>query len=338
MPKLAFDAAGLARLGIHFSDGVGNPRLMEFLDDSEVAFDAQPTLITVGNSGIPAFLSTFVSPEVIKVLVAPMKAADILGEAQKGDWTTTSAMFPMVEYTGQTSSYGDYSENGTADANLNFPQRQPYHYQTFTQWGQKELAYAGNAKIDWASQKTIASALILNKYQNATYFLGVAGLQNYGLLNDPSLSAPLTPTATWSSATAAQIYLDVTRLFKQLQTQLVGKIQTDSPMVLAMSPTNSVNLNAVVATYMTVNVYDQIKKNFPNIRFEFAPEYSTTGGELVQLIADSVEGQKTGVCAYTEKMRAHNVVLGTSSFKQKKSQGSYGTILYLPAAIAQMLG
>lgn len=101
-----------------------------------LAMDAQPALVTVSNSGIPAFLSTFVDPKLIEVLVSPMKAAEIVGgELKKGDWTTQTAMFPMVESTGETSSYGDYSENGSVGVNSNFPQRQSYHYQVMTQWG-----------------------------------------------------------------------------------------------------------------------------------------------------------------------------------------------------------
>ena len=80
------------------------------VDAQLLTMDAQPALITTSNAGIPAFLSTYIDPKFIEVLVAPMKAAEIAGdEVQKGDWTTATAMFPMVESTGQVSSYGDFS-------------------------------------------------------------------------------------------------------------------------------------------------------------------------------------------------------------------------------------
>src|SRR5580700_11686522 len=61
-----------------------------------MAQDAQPQLVTVSNSGIPSFLSTFVDPKLIEILVSPMKAAEIVGnEVKKGDWTTETAMFPV---------------------------------------------------------------------------------------------------------------------------------------------------------------------------------------------------------------------------------------------------
>lgn len=307
------------------------------------ACDAQPTLITTSNSGIPSFISTYVDPKAIEVLVSPMKAAEVVGsEVKKGDWTTKTAMFPMIESTGETSAYGDYSENGSVGANSNFPQRQSFHYQVMTQWGELELETAGLARIDWASRLNIASILTLNKFQNKTYFFGVAGLQNYGLLNDPSLSAPVVPTTktaggtSWAVATAQEINNDVQKLYKQLQTQANGLVELDSKMTLALSPISEVYFTKT--TDFNVNVQDILKKNFPNMTVKTAPEYSTASGELVQLILDEAEGQRTADTAFTEKLRAHPIIVQSSSFKQKKSQGTWGTIIYRPVFIAQMLG
>lgn len=323
---IAFDARlGDVKVAAHALEGI-----------TRLALDAQPELVTVNNAGIPAFLTNYLDPKLIEVLVTPMKAAIIAGETKKGDWTTNTAMFPLVESTGEVSSYGDYNNNGSAEANTNFPQRQSYHYQTFSQWGERELAMAALAKIDWAARVNIASALVLNKFQNQSYFFGIAGLQNYGLLNDPSLSAAIVPTSSWYTAAADVIYADIVRLFQQLQTQANGTIDQDARMVMALSPVNAVNLNKT--NQFNVNVFDQIKKNFPNLRVETAPEYLTDSGELVQLVAEEVEGQETWTCAFTEKMRAHNMVVETSSYKQKKSQGTFGAVIFRPVFIAQMLG
>jgi hypothetical protein len=212
-----------------------------------------------------------------------------------------------------------------------------------TQWGERELERAGLAKIDWANRLNIASALTLNKYQNKTYFFGVSGLQNYGLLNDPSLSAPITPATktaggtSWSNGTPTENYNDVLKLFKQLVSQANGLIDQETAMTLALSPTARANFGKTNEIFAT-NVEDMLKKNFPNLTIKTAPEYSTTSGELVQLIVDELEGQRTASCAFTEKMRAHPIVVQSSSFKQKKSQGTWGTVIFRPFLIAQMLG
>jgi len=174
-------------------------------------------------------------------------AATIFGEIKKGDWTTQTAFFPTVEHTGEVSSYGDYSENGSAGANTNFPQRQSYLFQTIVEYGELELDRAGLAKIGWVSEQNGAAALALNKYSNLTYFFGVQGLQNYGLLNDPNLTASLTPAPKAAGgnawivnaaivATANEIYSDILALFLQLTSQTVGLVDKKMPMKLCMSP------------------------------------------------------------------------------------------------------
>lgn len=329
--------------GIHFMGVEAMLQLPEVARSIRIAQDAQPALITTSNAGIPAFLSTYIDPKLIEILVAPMKAAEIVGEEiKKGDWTTETAMFPVVESTGETSSYGDYSNNGVAGANTNFPQRQSYHYQVMTQWGERELAKASLAKIDWANRVNIASVLTLNKFQNKSYFFGVSGLQLYGLLNDPNLIAPIAPTVetggliTWAQKDGLGVYADIQALYTQLQTQANGLVDLDTKLTLAMSPTSEVALTKV--TQFNVNVSDMIKKNFPNLTVKTAPEYATAAGQLVQLIADELEGQRTVSVAFTEKLRAHPIVIEPSAFKQKKSQGTFGAIVFRPFLIAQMLG
>lgn len=310
--------------------------------DADLAMDALPSLISVSNGGVPAFLTSFVDPKLIEVVVAPMKAAQIIGENKKGDWTSTTTLFPVIESAGEVSSYDDYSNNGVVTANVNWPQRQSYHYQAVTMWGERQLAQMGTGRIDWANRLSISSALIMNKFQNKTYFFGVTGLQNYGLLNDPNLNTPITPLTkaaggfTWANATALEIFADALALFGQLQAQLLGNLEQDAKMVLALSPAMMVNLAKL--TPFNVPVIKMLKDAFPNLRIETAVEYATASGQLVQLIVEQVDGQEVAYGAFTEKMRAHPVVIDLSAFKQKKSGGTWGAIILMPVAIAGLLG
>lgn len=317
--------------------------------NARLGMDAAYPLVTTPNSGIPAMLSTFIDPALIAVLVAPMKAAEAAGsEIKKGDWVTRTAMFPMIESTGEATSYGDYNNSGSAGANFQFPQRQSYHFQTITQWGERELEEAGLAKIDYAAQLNRASALTLNKYQNKTYLFGVSGLQNYGMLNDPALPADLTPNTktaggtTWITsggvvnATALEVQKDISKMFYALQGRLNGLVETTDRMTLIMSPKSSVALT--ITDQFNVNVMDILKKTYPNLEIRTVPEYSTGSGEKVQLVIEEIEGQRTWDCAFTEKMRAHPVVIDLSSFRQKKSAGTWGTIIYRPVAVCGMIG
>ena len=347
---ISADIQRLASLGAHFAGAMDmlTPEVA-----AQLATDATPTIVTSANSGIPSYLNTYVDPKLIDVLFAPNKAAIIVGEeVQKGDWVTPTAVFPQVENSGEVSVYGDFNQNGSTGANITFPQRQQLVYQTMVIYGDQQADRAAQARVNWANTLKQSAAIVLNKFQNTTYFSGVSGIQCYGLLNDPSLTAALTPGTkaaggtTWNAATGQEIYNDVLSLFKQLQVQMQGLIEMDDKMVLALDPQTAVNLlknyalgGASSSTVLAENVGEIIKKAFPKLRIETAVQYLSTGsGNFIQLIAEEVEGQRTAVCGYSEKMRAHAIVRETSSWHQKMSQGTWGTIIFRPLGISSMIG
>lgn len=331
MDKLNFHA--LANdAGIIFGTGQA-PRQLDAAMRRAIAQDAD--LLTDPNAGILSMFTTYVDPRVIEVAVEPMKAAQIFGETKKGSWVDTNLQFPIAESTGEVSSYDDFSNNGMAGTNVNWEDRQPYHYQTIVEVGEREVERAGAAKLDWVARKQISAALVLNKFQNKSYFYGIAGLKNYGLLNDPSLSASL-PGADWDALTADAVFASIQgALYSRLIDQTQGLVDRDARMKLILSPANEVNL--LKTNQYNVNVVDQLKKNFPNLDIETAPEMSTAAGELVYLVVEEYEGVRTIEPTFTEKMRVHPMVLELSSWKQKRSQGTVGTIIYRPLMVASLL-
>lgn len=350
------DAAMLESRGIVLPD-VTSYLPDEFRHNLGLAMDAQPGLFTAPNSAVPAYFTTFFDPAVIRVMFAPNRAAQIFGEVKKGTWVDDMMVFQMVERAGEVSSYGDYNENGNATVNSNWPMRQNYIFQTIIEIGDRESERAGLARLNWVSEIQGAAAYIIDKFLNLSYFFGIAGIQNYGLLNDPGLGAALTPATKagggvkWISstgvfiATANEVYADIQAIFYQLVTQTAGLVDQRTPMVLALSPAAEVALTDTNS--FNVNVYDLLKKNFPNIRIETAVQYGalTAGnpqgnlaGNLVQLIATSIEGQDTGFAAYSDKMRSFPIVRGSSSFKQKLAAGTWGSVVRVPIAIASMVG
>lgn len=327
--------------GIHFADAIRGELDPNALANLSLAADAQPGLITVSNAGIPAYLANYLDPRIIDILLAPMKAAEIYGEVKKGDWTTLTAQFPVGEMTGETSAYGDYSNNGSSDVNFNWVSRQSYHFQTITNWGERELAIAGEAQIDLAARKNRSSVNTIQRGANKIAFFGVAGVAQYGALNDPNLPAPLTPAGTgtaqlWANKDAAAIFTDLQAMYEDLATRNQGYVERDSRMTIAMSNASEAQLTKT--NQYNVNVSDQIKKNWPNARVVAAPEFATSSGNLIQWFVDEVEGVETVRTAFTEKMRAHPVKVGLSNFKQKKSAGHWGTIWFRPTFVSQMLG
>lgn len=365
MPKMAYDMSPQdqrAAIDYHRSAwGIEFPGAQmfarpEWKENFNLAMDAQPALVTVPNSGIPAYLTYFLDPDVLHVLTAKNQAAEIFGEKQKGEWTSTALLFPVVERTYEVSSYGDYANNGRAGINFNFPERQPYLYQTICEYGDLEIERAGLAKIGFVAEQKEAAIDGLNKFQNLTYFKGVAGLQNYGALNDPALFPAIAPapkaaggiqwlSGTVPNATANEIFADLQQLVFQLINQSSGQIDTKSKFTLAMSPRSE---GAMTATNsFNVNVAALLKNNFPNLEVKTAVQYGALTaqnpqgsalGEIVQLWCPTAEGQDSGYASFNMKLRAGPVVRDLSSYKQKLSQGSNGFVLRQPFAMATMIG
>jgi hypothetical protein len=354
----AADKAAHERLGVVLPDVVGYAT-DEMKRNWTLAMDAgyQPALSTAPNSAVPLVLTTYIDPEVVRVAFAPTEAAVILTERKMGTWLDDTAMFPVVETTGETSSYGDYNTNGSTGVNTNWPQRQSYHFQVMKQYGEREIERAGLSRLNWVAEIDVAAADILNRFSNFVYFFGVQGLQNYGMLNDPSLGASLTPGnkanggVKWMgsggliNATANEVYLDIQAMFYQLVTQTSGLVKAKDKMILALSPGVAVALTATNS--FGVDVYKLLKQNFPNIRFETAVQYGVTNsqnpqgiaaGNLVQLIAEVIEGQSVAFCAFTEKMRAHKIITDTSSWRQKVTSGAWGSVVRKPIGFASMIG
>lgn len=345
--RIVVDTAKLeTRYGIVFM-GRDN-RAPMYYDSPErhigLVFDAQPGLVTTQNSGILSLFTTYVDPEVIEIYVRPTKAAELYGETKKGTWVSDTIAFIQAERTGSVSSYGDFSNDAMSDANIDFPQRQSYHYQTNARWGEREIARAAEAKIDLANWKQRSVALSIEKYQNFAYLFGIAGLQNYGGTNDPFLPAPIAPSSNWFTQTdPTVIFGDVLRLVQQAIAQGNGLVDTNTRFKLGLSPGNQSNFSRT--NQFNYNVNDQIAKNFPNLSMVTVPEFAINGGgnvsggtEFMQLIAEIPEGGKTVEAAFTEKMRSHAMIVKGSSWEQKKSAGTWGVIFYRPVLVASMLG
>ena len=281
---------------------------------------------------------------VIEILTAPRRAREIFGEEKKGDWTTPYMKWRVDEMTGKTEPYSDYANGTTSGVNSEWQTRVQYVFQTSITYGDFEVDMSSTAKVNLAASKQRAAANVIDIDQNRFYLLGVAGKEIYGILNDPNLPAAITAGATgtggstkWADKTTVQIYNDVLALFAQLSEQSSGLIDKDTPLKLCLSPELAVRLGA--ATDFNVSVLDMLKRYFTRIDIVTVPElHSMTAGETVFLIAPEVNGQRSGTLAFGEKMRAGRVVPDLSSFRQKFVGTTYGGIVLMPFAFAQMTG
>ena len=303
---------------------------------------ANDAMITLPNAGVPSIFTSYVDPQVVRILTAPTNARLIFGETRKGDWTTSSAIFKAIENTGETAPYADFSNAATADVNVVYPERDNYVYQTTVRYGELEMATMGKAAINLAAEKQRSAATILDIDANKFYLLGVAGKRIYGLLNDPNLPADISPATVrstvtlWSAKTTNEIYDDIIAIFSKLAEHSNGRISIDADLVLAMPPAIMVLLGKT--TEFGISVLDMVKKYFRNISFVVLPELKSGDTNTVFMAARTVDGYPVAQLAYSEKMRAFQLIPEGSSYKQKFSAGTFGAVVLRPFAIQMMSG
>lgn len=350
------DVARLARAGIHLTD-VQSYAADDWDTDYNLAADAQPALLAPINAGVPIMLTTTIDPEVIRRLYTPNDAERIYGSVKKGTWLDDLILFPVIEHTGEVTSYGDYNDNGSVNVNTNFPARQNYIWQTRKDFGDREIERFGLARLNLVAEKDLAAVSVMAKMANTVAFFGVGGMQNYGALNDPNLPPPITPgpkaagAVTWNTpgltpnATPNEVYNDILALYNQLVSQTFGLITDQDALVLCMPPVLKSALK--IANSYGVTALELLKDNYPNITIETAAQFGAltpgnpqgvAAGNMMQMFAKTLEGKQTVYTAFSEKMRTFPIVRAESSYSQKVAAGAWGTVIRYPFAFTSMVG
>lgn len=332
----------MKQYGIIFD--TGSPIRGILANDSIDQLANEAAMVTAANSGVPVEFTSYIDPMVIPILTATRGAREIFGEAKKGDWTTSYARFQTSEITGEVEAYTDYGQGGASDVNPTFPVRTQYIYQTNIRYGDREVDVASRARLQLAADKQRAAATVIDIASNKFALYGVAGLEIYGLLNDPNLPSSVSPLPNadgiktlWAEKSTKEIYEDVLYLFGKMADRGAGHIDANTELVLATSPATQVQLGK--ATDFNISARQMLETYFPKIRFVALPELATaTGGTSILLVAPTIEGLPTAQIGFSEKFRAMRLIPESSSFHQKFVGSSYGTIIYRPFAIGRMTG
>ena len=247
--------------------------------------------------GYPISAFSYLSPEIVPILLSARNATKLGREVKTGVWTDDYMQFPVEEYAGDVTPYNDYQNGVTTDVNYEFPVREQLRFQTTLTFGDLEAEKASSAKIGLINAKQRASAEIIAQESNRFYLYGVQGKKIYGLLNDPNLNATISPIniaasgagiTTWADKMSSQpstfaniAYNDINALWTELCSKNGGNIDANTPMILALSNKMLPYLNAPNSFGLTAS--KMIKDNFPNIEIIALPELSTSAGERVLL-------------------------------------------------------
>lgn len=320
--------------------------VLKDIDLRQLAQDA--ALSTQPNVGAPAALYTYLDPRIIEVLFGVTNATRFFTKTLVGSWTQDYADFAVEEVAGQVSPYNDFANGTTTDVNYNFPVRQNFRYQTTIKYGELETAKLAEAKVNLPARKQNAAAQILARAENKFQLYGVAGMEIYGMLNDPNIPSTIAPisvngNSTWATKVAADpnnaatlVFNDVNKLWQQLTAQNGGHLDIDAPIVLGIS-------NKMIGYLTQPNSFGKTAKamlleNYPNMEIVQLPELSTAAGEMLYMTVRELYDDETGWAAFSMAYQLGRLVPHESSFTQKVSAGTWGCVIRRPRLVATLTG
>lgn len=292
-------------------------------------------------------------PGFVKVMTAARKIDEIIGISTAGNWDDETIVQGILENTGTSVPYGDYTNVPLSSWNVNFVQRTVVRFEEGMQVGRLEEARAARIRVNSGQMKRESAALALDIQRNLVGFNGFNNGQNqtYGFLNDPALPAYVTVAASgtgsstlWSSKNFLEITADIRVAVIALRTQSQDTIDPKTtPMTLAIS-TNCVDFLSVTSDF-NVSVQDWINKAYPNIRVVSAPQLNSANGgaNVFYLFADSVNDLSTDDGrTFTQVVPAKFQVLGvmqkTKGYEEDYSNATAGAMCKRPYAVVRFTG
>lgn len=350
-----FDFKNAQSQGLHTPDAVGfmpyhveNGNIVPDYAKAVSGLANDAALSTMPNIGAPAALYTYIDPRIIPVLFGALNSAKFFAPTKLAEWTMDNATFSVEELSGNVSPYADFSNAGNADVNYNFPSREQFRYQTAIKYGDLEQEKYGVAKINLVGRKQFAAAQTIARAENRFNLYGVAGIECYGMLNDPNLPASITPISvggksTWADKVAANpdqaaniVFNDVNKLITELFANNGGNLSVTEKMILGCS--NKVLSYLTIPNAFGKTAKQLLEENYSGLVIEQLPELSTEAGEMLYLVVPELLGDQTGFSAFSEKFRLSRLVANTTSFEQKAMAGTFGTIIRRPSLVATMIG
>lgn len=332
----------LSRLGIGLDEKIVNKMIAGMgLDDLE-------PLVTTASITTPVqFLQNWL-PGFVNVITAARKIDELVGISTTGSWEDEEVVQGVMELTGTSVPYGDYTNIPFASWNLNFERRTVVRFEEGLRVGALEEARAARVRVNSAAQKRDSSALALEIQRNSVGFYGFNSGANrtYGFLNDPSLPAyGNTPSPNpWDTSSFLQITGDIREAVQSLRTQSQDTVDpSTTPMTLAVA-TDAVDYLSTVSDF-GVSIWDWMAKSYPKIRVVSAPELNdANGGENVfYLYADTVmdgssDDKRTFIQVVPSKFQVLGVERNAKSYVEDYLNATAGIMVKRPYAVVRRTG
>lgn len=306
------------------------------------------------SSGVPAWMTTIWTQRYIEQLLTKTAFKEVSSPFKQGDFETNSVTLPTVEYTGETAPYGDYSLAGQSGYNAKFPERDVYRFQTLIQWGALEVATMALAKLNAVAVKHEAAAKRIAQDFDIFGFLGVAGTNIYGLLNNPDLASAIVVPASaanpasskWKYKTPNEIIDDVSLGVEDVISRSGGQVTQMSKMRLVAAPQDLQYLSTKATQAFLKPAIEFLKSAFPNMDITASTRYvvgsgqgTGANGNKAQIIIEPDTAMMPNVNdMFTFQYMSFGVVKRESYFSEKAAAGTAGCFLAYPFAMSTLAG
>jgi hypothetical protein len=332
----------LSRLGI----GLDEKTAIRMI--SGMGLDNQEALVTTASITTPVqFLQNWL-PGFVNVITAARKIDQLVGISTVGSWEDEEVVQGIMELTGTSVPYGDYTNIPFSSWNANWERRTVVRFEEGLRVGALEEARAARVRINTASNKRNSSALALEIQRNNVGFYGYNNGANrtYGFLNDPSLPAYVNaPTGDWATATFLEITGDIREACQALRTQSQDTIDPQSvPITLAIA-SDVVDYLSTTSDF-GMSVWDWLAKSYPRIRVESAPQLNDAeGGENVfYLYAETVSDEyssddsRTFIQVVPAKFQVLGVARDAKFYVEDYINATAGVMCKRPYAVVRRAG
>lgn len=339
----------LTRLGIGLDDNAVR-RLMngDAARKSMFAMDAVQPTVTTASVGTPVqFLQNWL-PGFVFVITAARNIDDLIGVQITGQWEDEQVVQGILERTGFTSLYGDYTNVPLSSWNTNFNYRTVVRFEEGMKVGILDAARAARLQVDDAGTKRQASALALEIIRNTVGFSGFNGGDNntYGFLNDPGLGSYVqVPTGvagyTWSVKTFLEICKDIRTAVVALRTQSQNTIDPAKVDLTLAVASNSVDWLSTTSDF-GISVSDWLKTAYPRIRVVSAPQLNNANASdnVFYLFADkivdmSTDGGRVWIQPVPSKFQVLGVQQLAKAYEEDYSNATAGAMCKRPYAVVR---
>ena len=352
-PLSNFNAAefeGLSKIGINI--GRSQVRQMMKCAQDAMTMDALQPTVTTGSVGTPVqFLQNWL-PGFVFVITAARKIDDFIGLLTTGSWEDEQVVQGILERTGTSVPYGDYTNVPLSSWNTNFNYRTVVRFEEGMKVGNLEAARAARLRVDDSGMKRESAALALEIQRNAVGFVGfnAGSNQTYGFLNDPGLigyqTVPVgaSTSTLWSTKTFLEICKDIRTAIVALRTNSQDTIDPETVDLTLAIATDSVDWLSVTSDF-GISVRDWLQRAYPRIRVVSAPQLNNANGSanVFYLYADVVQDMSTdGGRVWIQPVPTKFQVLGVQqlakAYEEDYSNATAGAMCKRPYAVVRYSG